>query len=263
MEPFSSSSSRRCTFADPPSELIVPIAEWLPKKNLRRLDVTGDPISGPIQRISADLANLSVVNQRVRALLAERVIFQRMDLTKTTYTGLEEILEHQGWLANVLTIECPIVVANALNLYPGRTAHEYDAILATVIGRACNLVEIALNMKPSVSFATVPAAERVHLTATLRLISRQNNIARIIIKRAHSAIDHAYIIGMLQTWPQADNVRSIAIHGIPDTLEKRLPSFAHLWQTVASFPRVRNFTGDIDFCLIVEVSSRQGPLSFP
>ena len=248
MESSSSVSPRRCTFADLPSELIVRIAGWLPRKDLRRLKA-GDVTPQPRRRISADLANLSVVNQRVRAVLAERVIFKRLDLTRTTYDGLKEILEHRDWLVNVVTNKLQVAVAAALNLYPGRTVYEYDALMADVIAKACKLNHIVLNLSSIGAETRFLAACRVYLTRTLRTISQSNRIDSINLDCARSTADYTYILGLLQSWPNAEKVRCLPVSDTQQAQGSKLHIFVHLWQTAASFPQLRDLYSCIDLLL--------------
>ena len=162
---------------------------------------------------------------------------------------MREIYEHREWLANVVTIECPVAVAKASPLHTGRAAIEYDALLANVLTKATKLVEIILNVTliRAPGWQPWPASECVHLASTLRTISQNTNIGSITINHLVNPADYAHILGLLQVWPCADRVRRVTFINTPGAEPFTSYNFIDLWQALALFPHLRSLSICMNF----------------
>ena len=219
------------TFADLPDEVIVAIAGWLPGKDAERH-------GQPVRHQPPDLANFSLANKRVRRLLVAGLLYFRYDLTRASYEHLLELTSHEEWLASIRHIHLPMFLNVASDLHIGRSAHEYDLVLASIMARTHILTAITLDMLYS---NQADVLKIVHLPTTVRATTKVQTISKIVIHNLKHSLQHAhafsFLLGVLQTWSNAEAIKRLSFSS------KILidgEAYIQLWQTVESFPCLKN-----------------------
>lgn len=202
-----------------PSEIIVRIAEWLPKKNLCPPDEDGFYPSRQKLRFSTDLGNFSLGNRRTRALLAEHVIFRQLDLSKTTFDQLQDLYDHREWLSGVWMLTCRVAVARDSHLHIGRSVAEYDALLASVVAKAKKVERITLNLTLSMRTSSAHLKPGIYLSKTVRAIAQLDSVTKLDVEGIQKTSDAYYALGVLQTWPKPGQIQQVTLYNLPDAFE--------------------------------------------
>ena len=225
-----------CRFNDLPDEIIVAIAQWLPLKDIRREEQ-------PKRHLGADLARFSIVNKRVRILLAERVLFQEYDLTKASYEHLKDLSEYHEWLLGANQVRLPICIPYGSDLHIGRTPTEYDVAMADLISKLSNLTSVILVLPPWPATGTArPSEYEFRLQHMIRAASQLSSINTIEVENIDStqnAHHVTYLQGVLEVWPHADQITSLNLYSHE---ELDGPPYLELLQTANSFSDLRTRT---------------------
>lgn len=155
-------------------------------------------------------------------------------MTRASCEHLLELASHEEWLTSVRHIKLPIFLDFASDLHVGRSAHEYDLLLASIIAKARKLTTVTLDMLYS---SQVGALNMVHLPTTVRATTKVHTIRSIVIRNFKNSRQHAhtfsFLLGVLQTWSNAEAVTQVSLLS-----KSQLDGEAYnqLWQTIESFP---------------------------
>ena len=222
-------SAPKRTFADLPDEIIVDIALWLPQKDHKRPGL-------PRRHLPPDLASFSLTDKRIRALLAERILFNESKLTLATYEHLKELSEHREWLHGARNIRLPIHTAYNSGRHPGRTAQEYDAMLASVIGKIERLNSVTFSVAPSADIDESDYPES-YLTCSLRAVAKHEEIHAVVLNLHNSVQEYEFGLAaaFIQAWPEPEKLTGLGL-SITDDLDA--PLYIRLVKIIESFPKL-------------------------
>lgn len=189
----------------------------------------------------------------MRSILAENILYAEWQIHTATHEHLLELHNHAEWQRAVRTITVPLETCTSTGRYPGRTAAEYDALMASVISKTHRVHGATFRCYGHIA---QPEEHKSCLPETLRIIGNALHVQSLTFTRVDRSNTASRIVGMLQAWPQTLAIREIHLH----VAHLRHPArsmctidvneYLQVWETLAIFVNMRTL------CLMMYIDSQ-------